>query len=258
MRKLMAICLFAWSAQAANTWWVDATNGVDAAGYGVSSNQAFKTLQYAHDHASSGDTIKVLPGVYADTSSDTTWGATRLNIHDKYLYFKAVGGPDSTIIQGAFAPGTAYGYGGEGAVRCITCRGDEAAKSVIEGFTLRNGAASATSGAAANMCGGAVCAMQYSYSAQTNGPFVVGCRIENCSSSRSGPVSGGIFVRTLFRHNRIEAGRYFGFRSTFFNCVITRNASEAYDSTVQFDDSTVVNCTLADNYLKFRLSNGSQ
>ena len=260
MRKLMAICLFAWSAQAANTWWVDATNGVDAAGYGVSSNQAFKTLQYAHDHASSGDTIKVLPGVYADTSSDTTWGATRLNIHDKYLYFKAVGGPDSTIIQGAFAAGTEYGYGANGAVRCITCRGDEAAKSVIEGFTLRNGAAESVSSGDSDALksGGAVCAMQYSYSAQTNGPFVVGCRIENCSSWRSGPVAGGIFVRTLFLHNRIQEARYFGYRSTFFNCVITRNASDAYNSTIQIDNSTAVNCTFADNYLKFKLVNSSR
>ena len=251
MRKLMAVCLFAWSAQAADTWWVDATNGVDAAGYGVSSNQAFKTLQYACDSARSGDTIKVLPGVYADTSSDTTYGAARLHIYNKYLYFKAVGGPDATIIQGAFDSGTDYGYGGEGGVRCITCRGDVAAKSVIEGFTLRDGAASATSGATALQGGGAVCAMKDSYNVQTNGPFVVGCRIENCSSVRSGPVIGGVYVRSLFRYNRVAPGKYFGFRSTFFNCVITRNASEANNSTAHFDQCTAVNCTFADNFMNF-------
>ena len=252
MRKLMVVCLFAWSAQAADTWWVDTTNGVDAVGYGVSSNQAFKTLQYACDAAASGDTIKVLPGVYADTSSDTTYGPARLHIYNKYLYFKAVGGPDATIIQGAFDPGTDYGYGGEGGVRCITCRGDKAAKSVIEGFTLRDGAASATSGATALQGGGAVCAMKDSYNVQTNGPFVVGCRIENCSSLRSGPVIGGVYVRSLFRYNRVEASKYFGYMSTFFNCVITRNMSGANsNSTAHFDQCTAVNCTFADNFMNF-------
>ena len=150
---IVATCLLALSAQGANTWWVDTTNGVDAVGYGTSSSLAFKTLQYAHDKAASGDTIKVLPGVYADTSPDENYGKARLHLYNKKLYIKAVGGPDVTIIKGAFAPGTEYGYGADGGVRCITCRGDEAAKSVIEGFTLRDGAASATTGATALQSG---------------------------------------------------------------------------------------------------------
>ena len=237
---------------AANTWWVDATNGVDAAGYGSASNMAFKTLQYAHDKATSGDTIKVLPGVYADTSPDENYGKARLHLYNKKLYIKAVNGPDATIVQGAFAPNTEYGYGGDGAVRCITCRGDKAGGSVIEGFTLRDGAAAATSGATAFQSGGAVCAMKDSYNVQTNGPFVVGCRIENCSSIRSGPVIGGVYVRCLFRHNRIEAGKYFAFRSTFFNCVFTRNMSAvAANTTAHLDQCTAVNCTFADNFMNF-------
>ena len=249
---IVATCLLALSAQGANTWWVDTTNGVDEVGYGTSSSLAFKTLQYAHDKAASGDTIKVLPGVYADTSPDETYGKARLHLYNKKLYIKAVGGPDVTIIKGAFAPGTEYGYGADGGVRCITCRGDEAAKSVIEGFTLRDGAASATTGATALQSGGGVCAMKDSYNVQTNGPFVVGCRIENCSSIRSGPVIGGVYVRSLFRHNRIEPSKYFGFRSTFFNCVIARNTSGGTSgTTAHFDQCTAVNCTFADNFMNF-------
>ena len=49
------------------TWFV-ATNGADIAASSGGGTEAapFRTLQFAHDQASAGDTIKLTPGVYAE------------------------------------------------------------------------------------------------------------------------------------------------------------------------------------------------
>ena len=60
----MALCCFTMVTCAANTWWVEDESGVDASGYGTEISP-FKTIQYAINTASAGDTIFVKPGTYA-------------------------------------------------------------------------------------------------------------------------------------------------------------------------------------------------
>lgn len=224
---------------------------------GSTPELALKTLVEATGYTSSyphaagdGDTVMVAEGVYKEGSSNPTtwWGDTRIHIEGKKLYIKASGRAEYTIIEGQFSSDTSYGYGA-GAVRCITVQGAKAAESVIEGFTLRKGSTAAVNSANIPTCGGAVCSSSTGYVSQ-EGPYLVGCIIENCSSPRCGIAWGGTFVRCLIRHNVVEAGKYFCWNSTFVNSIITRNVADNGTSygTAHFDQSKAINCTIADNY----------
>lgn len=244
----------------AKTVYVDC-NFDDYTGHdGSTPELALKTLVEAtgntgdYPHAAGdGDTVMVAEGVYREGSSNPTtwWGDTRIHIAGKKLYIKATGRAEKTVIEGRLSSDTPYGYG-EGAVRCLTVEGVKAAESVIEGFTLRKGSTAAVSDATVPKCGGAVCSSSTGYVSQ-EGPYLVGCIIENCSSPRCGIAWGGTFVRCLIRHNVVAAGWYICWGATFVNSIITRNVADNGTSygTAHFDRFKAINCTFADNYCNF-------
>ena len=82
-----------------NVWYVKASNyGLDGL-TGEDEEHAWGTLQQAHDAASAGDTIYVLPGTYDQGSKKGNSLASRLVV-SKQLHFVATGTAEETEIVG--------------------------------------------------------------------------------------------------------------------------------------------------------------
>ncbi len=96
----------------ADVWTVDDDGKAD-----------FNTIQAAIDAASDGDEVQVHPGVYSGGGDEV------VDMLGKAIWLHGSGAADVTVIDG------------EGVRRGILCNGDETAETVIEGFTLRNCAA---------------------------------------------------------------------------------------------------------------------
>lgn len=265
-RRFAALCLivhcvvFASFSLGAKTVYVNCQLPDYAEHDGSTSNLAYKTIQEAVDAASSGDTVEVAPGVYRDgvAHADHAWGPARVHL-DKKLYLYAPKGASATIIEGVISSESASGIGSD-AMRCVSVESG-AVESIIEGFTFRNGRAGAAngtvvaSGGVAN--GGAVFASASGNDALKGGPFFVGCVIENCSAPVTAVTFGGVFVRSRFENNEPVAGTYFSRWSTFANCLFTHNYSYAPSGyaykygTGIMDQVKVVNCTFANNFIRF-------
>ena len=147
----------------------------------------FRTIQAAIDNPSreAGDTVYVKPGVYDDGGKvDPTYGiSNRVYIATKGVILKAAGKKDEVHIVGRHDPlmedSGEYGCG-TNTVRCICVNG--AAGTVIEGFTLRDGAtAESGRGGNNNSKGGGL--LVYS-SAKT--VYLVDCVVSNCSARGGG------------------------------------------------------------------------
>ena len=114
------------------TWYV-ATNGSDSA-VGTSWSKAKQTIQAAVDAATVHDTVWVGDGVYDTGGATIGEAAIRVSI-DKAITVQSAHGPASTVIQGAWDPGSIHGIG-DAAVRCVRLTGN----AVLIGFTLTKGA----------------------------------------------------------------------------------------------------------------------
>ena len=265
-RRFAALCLivhcvvFASFSLGAKTVYVNCQLPDYAGHDGSAPNLAYKTIQEAVDAAASGDTVEVAPGIYRDgvARADHAWGPARVHL-DKKLYLHAPHGASSTIIEGVISSESASGIG-SGAIRCVSVESG-AEESIIEGFTLRNGRTGAAngmvagSGAAAN--GGAVFASASGSDALKAGPFFVGCVIEKCSAPVTAVTFGGVFVRCRVENNESLSGQCFSRWSTFANCLFTHNYSHAPGGytykygTGLMDQVKVVNCTFANNFIRF-------
>ena len=76
MKRVLTLAAFAavMVVCAADTWWVQKEGGIDAEGRGTAEATPFRTIQYAIDAATAGDTILVKPGIYDEgygTYADT-------------------------------------------------------------------------------------------------------------------------------------------------------------------------------------------
>jgi len=136
----MVACTFASVPAFAAEWYVDAVNGDDSYD-GKTVQTAKKTIQAAIDSATKNDTVKVAEGIYQDENqySDSISACVVIK---KNLTLVATGTKDKTHIVGRHAD-TDDGTG-EGAVRCVYVKEGVAAR--IEGFTIRDGAASSGQG----------------------------------------------------------------------------------------------------------------
>ena len=110
----MAMMVSVAAGVSADTWWVKKDGGVDADGRGTES-APFRTIQYAVDKAKTGDTIKVLPGVYDEggkVNVNTTEHTNRVAIVDKQITVESTGGAAATHIVGG-------GKIGDSGIRCV-------------------------------------------------------------------------------------------------------------------------------------------
>ena len=226
-----------------------ATNYVDCAlddytGHdGSSWEKAFKTIQQAVDASTAGDTVLVAPGVYDEGTKTDSKGSTNRVYLTKQLTIKGVAGAGSTHIVGRWDTRetvTTNGCGGL-QIRCICVNG--AGGSVIEGFTLRDGATrlDRTSSGGLNedipQLGGGLAV----YSGKKD-VYLVDCVISNCTACWGGAMRGGTAVRCLITRNRAYSSNPVSRVSNLYACLVTRNL----DSTVSYGGAAV-NCTFAEN-----------
>ena len=208
--------LFALTANAANTWYVDDDNynesyanaaAYTAAGYdGKSMANAFGTIQIAIDKASSGDTIYVAPGVYSNGLGKcvASWGKSRIGWNNKKLCIYSTGDASNTHIVGEKTTETAVGTG-TNAVRCLSIydnSGTSCDGTIFKGFTFRDGStvtlkSEGESLQDQSLQGGAV-------RVSNQGVYFVDCVFTRCSAVNAGAVCNGTYVRCLFQDNLCE------------------------------------------------------
>ena len=203
---------------------VDALGGAPTHPY-TNWAMAATTIQDAIEAAALTDVVLVTNGVYATGGKVKAGSLTNRIALDKPILVTSVNGPQATVIQGQWDPGTTNG---PAAVRCAWL-GDGAE---VSGFTLRDGAT--TSG---DSGGGAWCA-------STNAKLA-NCVITNCQASS---VAGGVYRGTLNRCTLVGNMAKNGggaFYSFLLNCLITRNHVSQQGGGVA--GGRLFNCALTEN-----------
>ncbi|MBR6586112.1 MAG: hypothetical protein IKK82_01710, partial [Kiritimatiellae bacterium] len=237
----MMVCAFASAPVFAAEWYVDAVNGDDSYD-GKTVHTAKKTIQAAIDSAAKNDTVKVAEGIYQDENQyDDSISACV--VIKKNLTLVATGAKDKTHIVGRHAD-TDDGTG-EGAVRCVYVK--EGVEARIEGFTIRDGAASSGQG------GGVV----FSVYNKADG-WLVDCVVSNCVASRGGALQYGTAIRCLFSGNATSnVEKPYGTvasQSILYNCIAVGNVGN--DRLFNYPRA-IVNCTIAGNNMNNFCYSGS-
>ena len=226
--------------------WVDKEAGNDSTGAKNDETKPYATIQAAVDAAVGGDEIRVKPGVY-DTGEKyvaALESRNRVYIYNKRLKIVSTGGSEVTHIVGALDPDSAAGIGAD-AIRCIAVHNGQG--TVIEGFTLRNGATSTTTSSSHPKCGGgAVMSVHIDGSNRYYRPtntFVVGCVVTNCCGERGAAFRGVMALRCRIEGNSGDNSGCAGRDCGFINCLITGN-KKSYPVNY---GGPVVNCTIVNN-----------
>ena len=144
---VLACALMGAASAGAAEWFVDKSRPNDD-GDGTRVETAKRTIQAAVKAASVGDTITVLPGVYDEGLSETTYDGLPVRCRvfiDKRLTLQSRDGAAVTHIVGQHDSSTENNtarYGtGDAAIRCVGfTNATAAANSVVSGFTIRDGA----------------------------------------------------------------------------------------------------------------------
>ena len=215
----------------ADILYVDKANGSDGVGRG-SESSPYRTIQAAVNAAPSGSTVKVKPGVYDEGSGDYNGWNNRVLIQNKVLTIVSTGGKDVTHIVG------------NGTLRCVCFNNAEG--SVVEDFTIRDGAATYSTSDAVNGRGGAVLGMTSEKKYSTAQGCIVDCVVSNCVGVRGGAFAGATAVRCWITENSASHSGCAGRGTDFVNCLITRNTGV---HSCVFENSKLVNCTVVDNEL---------
>ena len=234
------VLALAFSASAANTWWV-AKEDANASDANAGTEEApFRTIQAALDNPSfaAGDTVKVKRGVYdeGESISATSVISNRVLI-TKACHLIGVEGAAVTHIVGARSPGsTASGGRGDYATRCIFVAGAASTNTVIEGFTLRGGstgAGSADSGF--HDVGGGVASVGY-YT------LVIDCVISNCAAYKGAALRCATAVRCYIADNWSSSSGVAINGGRGYSCIIAYNSGSQIISS-----SYLCHCTLYAN-----------
>ena len=233
----------------AKTVYVDVTRPDDT-GDGLSWETAKHTIQGAVNATADGDTVLVRPGVY-DGGFGHPESAPESNYKSRVyinhgITLKSTDGAEATHIVGARDPDTLTTAGmlgnGPNAVRCIFVNHTWQMTTVVEGFTIRDGAAhqqTASDGDNGLANGGGLRTSNGDTAA-----YLVDCIVENCTGRRGGAMRNGTAIRTRFRRNTTTSKGGVGCYSKFLFCVMSGNESPGGGLVV---GGTVVNCTIANN-----------
>ena len=227
--------------------WVDKAAGSDSTGAKNNETKPYATIQAAVDAAASGDEVRVKPGVYNSGSRYVAAleSTSRVYIYNKRLKIISTDGPELTHIVGTVHSGNTTGLGNN-AVRCVAVYNGQG--TIIEGFTLRDGATRTTTSGQHPKCGGgAVMSVRIDgaknrYYEPTN-TFVVGCVITNCYGERGAAFRGVMALRCRIEGNRGDNSGCAGRDCSFVNCLITGNKG----SFPINNGGPIVNCTIVNN-----------
>ena len=263
---LAALVLSVLPAAAENTWYVSPDGDNGAAG---TEAAPFRTIQYAVDAATAGDTIVLLPGDYgADqgTTTTTVSGNSSANrvVVNKPLTIVGRDGRDKTRIVGAWDTDEytdrPYGFG-PNAVRCVWIAA-AGSGTRLEGITFQDGSVPIY-GTQGNDIGGGGGVVVYD-SATT--ATIVDCAVVNCQGYSGGGICSTYataarlkVVRTLFKRCR---GGNFGQAlrgGGAYNCVFddngytcskdgtTKTSSNCFRAGAFSYGYAAINCTFVNN-----------
>jgi len=214
---------------------------------------AAPNIQDAIDAAQPGDVVVVTNGVYA-LGGIVSEGLTNRVMLDKAVTVQSVNGPEVTIIQGAWHPGT---NNGPAAVRCAWLT-DGAG---LGGFTLRGGATLTDTNSIERVVGGGLRCLStnaivancwitgnaaYQSGAGAFSGSLINCIVANNSVALDG---GGAYRAGLNSCKLIQnlAGRYGGgsYQGNLYNCAVREN--QAGLSGGGSYNSALNNCTVTGN-----------
>ena len=254
IKSFMQACMAAVAACAvfsanADEWFVDLTRPDDA-GPGTSEATAFKTIKAAVAAASADDIITVLPGVYNDEWSVDGYGYTNRVYLSKKLHLRSKKGAKQTFIVGQHDPstdgdGTLTAGVGTAAIRCVLGVGG----SIVEGFTIADGAGHTSGADLCHSWGGGVC------STSTTHLYLVDCVVTNCVGYRGGAVRYVTAVRCRFEGNHGQTGNL-ARNIIAMNCLIVGNGT--LDGSGYITDAGTAdfyNCTIACNRSQYAHTN---
>ena len=228
-----------------NVWYVKASNyGLDGL-TGVDEEHAWGTLQQAHDAASAGDTIYVLPGKYDQGSKKGNSLASRLVV-SKQLHFVATGSAAETEIVG-YRPGG--GYNVSGSIRCVSVTSTGTGTTFTR-LTFRDGGSGNgtkqpwTNDGDAVTCGGGICCYGSGQTAWERA-YLIDCVIMNCGATWGAAMYGGTAIRCLIKNN--DGGGYGGAvcSAALWNSVVIGTKNDTTPRSVVGTACRVVNSLIA-------------
>lgn len=216
---------------------------------------AAANIQDAVDVAGPTDVVLVTNGVYATGGRVMLGDLTNRVVVDKPLLVMSVNGPDVTVIQGQWDPVDKVG---PAAARCVWLENGAA----LSGFTLRDGATSASQGSGVSDPSGggmrcsstnavlANCVITNCYASLYGGGAMGGtlshCRVVgNTSLGSGGGAYGSSVVNSVLKANRAEVGGGGLYSGWLHNSAITGNFAGGTGGGV--NNARLVNCTLLRN-----------
>lgn len=207
-------------------------------GDGKTLATAYNKIADALENVDAGGTVLVAPGVYDSEEMVDEFGHTNRVLITKRVHLKSIGGKNVTHIVGKWAKNSVsatYPGIGTDAVRCVQMT-PSAYYSVVEGFTIRDGACHTTNDDYSGYGGGVV--------GGNTSFFVADCVVSNCVANRGGALRNITAVRTWITRNR--GGSCAGRTVNLVNCLVTGNLDDK-----PMMDALLVNCTVFGNALLF-------
>ena len=253
---LPVLALVSAAIAAPKTIYVD--KNVSSSGDGTSWASAFKTIQEGVNAASTTevDTVLVAPGEYGEDQGYTnvTVSAKSQNCRvwiTKKLILKSRDGKETTHIIGRRGNGSGGNdASGNEPVMCVLLKNannsssaSDAAGTIVEGFTIRDGEMSSTLGSVGPAGVGNPFSTSYS-TANSNLFYVAYCTISNCCAQRRSAMRGGTAIGTLFTGNTAWGGNFGQSAGEIYayNCIFAQSTNTAAMLVY-----TLVNCTVCNN-----------